>query len=248
MTICHSKNTMKEFEDLNFDELMDEGFSIVAEEINMDEEVDLPKNLGQQIFPILPVRNMVMFPKVVIPITAGREKSIKLLEEAQKNNEFIGIISQKNSNIENPNENDLYRTGTLAKIIKIIKLPEGNITAITRGFQRFTIKNFTESQPYFRAEITRLKEAAPKKTEEYNALLENIKDLALKIVDLDPNIPTAANFAIKNMSNKEDLLNFICSNANFSSEEKQKLLEEKSLMNRAQKCYELMHNDFRKHE
>ena len=83
MTICHSKYTMKEFEDLNFDELMDEGFSIVAEEINMDEEVDLPKNLGQQIFPILPVRNMVMFPKVVIPVTAGREKSIKLLEEAQ---------------------------------------------------------------------------------------------------------------------------------------------------------------------
>lgn len=218
---------MKEFEDFNFDEIMDEGFSIVAEEINMDNEVELSENSEQTIFPILPVRNMVMFPKVVIPITAGREKSIKLLEEAQKNNEYIGILSQNNSSIENPTEEDLYKVGTLAKIIKIIKLPEGNVTAITRGFQRFTIKKFTESKPYFKAEISKLKEVNSKKTEEYAALLENIKDLALKIVDLDPNIPNAANFAIKNMSDNEDLLNFICTNANFSSAEKQKLLEEK---------------------
>lgn len=239
---------MTEFDDLNFDEIMDDGFSIVAEEINISDIMDIPQDIEQKTFPILPVRNMVMFPKVVIPITAGREMSIKLLEEAQKNNEFIGILSQNNSSIENPTENDLYKTGTLAKIIKIIKLPEGNVTAITRGFQRFTVKNFTETKPYFRAEVTKLKEVASKKTEEYSALLENIKDLALKIVDLDPNIPSAANFAIKNMSDNEDLLNFICSNANFSLSHKQKLLEEKSLMNRAQKCYELMHDDFRKLE
>ncbi|MBU8883409.1 endopeptidase La [Kaistella sp. DKR-2] len=239
---------MTEFDDLNFDEIMDDGFSIVAEEINISDIMDIPQDIEQKIFPILPVRNMVMFPKVVIPITAGREMSIKLLEEAQKNNEFIGILSQNNSSIENPTENDLYKTGTLAKIIKIIKLPEGNVTAITRGFQRFTVKKFTETKPYFRAEVTKLKEVASKKTEEYSALLENIKDLALKIVDLDPNIPSAANFAIKNMSDNEDLLNFICSNANFSLSHKQKLLEEKSLMNRAQKCYELMHDDFRKLE
>ncbi|MCB4234224.1 LON peptidase substrate-binding domain-containing protein [Kaistella anthropi] len=219
---------MKEFEDFNFDEIMDEGFSIVAEEINMDNDVDLSENSEQKIFPILPVRNMVMFPKVVIPITAKREKSIKLLEEAQKNNEYIGILSQNNSSIEDPTEDDLYKTGTLAKIIKIIKLPEGNVTAITRGFQRFTVKKFTESKPYFKAEISKLKEVNSKKPEEYAALIENIKDLALKIVDLDPNIPNAANFAIKNMSDNEDLLNFICTNANFSSAEKQKLLEEKT--------------------
>ncbi|MGZ5263665.1 MAG: LON peptidase substrate-binding domain-containing protein, partial [Kaistella sp.] len=187
-------------------------------------------------------------PKVVIPITAGREMSIRLLQEAQKNNEYIGIISQNNSNIENPTESDLYKTGTLAKIIKIIKLPEGNVTAITRGFQRFTIKNMVEAKPYFRAEITKLKDVVSKKTEEYAALLENIKDMALKIVDLDPNIPSDANFAIKNMSDNEDLLNFICTNANFTSAEKQKLLEEKNLMNRAQKCYELMHDEYRKLE
>ena len=133
---------MTEFDDINFDEIITDGFSIVAEEINLS-EMDQPNSSEQKIFPILPVRNMVMFPKVVIPITAGREMSIRLLEEAQKNNEFIGIVSQNNSSIENPTENDLYKTGTLAKIIKIIKLPEGNITAITRGFQRFTVKNFT---------------------------------------------------------------------------------------------------------
>jgi ATP-dependent Lon protease len=239
---------MTEFEEIAFEEIMDDGFSIVAEEINISEILDLTKNDEQKTFPILPVRNMVMFPKVVIPITAGREMSIQLLEEAQKNNEFIGIVSQNNSFIENPTEKDLYLVGTLAKIIKIIKLPEGNITAITRGFQRFKIKNFTNSKPYFKAEITKLKDVNSKKVEEYNALLENIKDLAIKIIDLDPNIPNAANFAIKNMNDNEDLLNFICTNANFSSIEKQKLLEEKSLIVRAQKCYELMHDDFRKLE
>ena len=145
---------MTEFEDIAFDEIMDDGFSIVAEEINISDILDLTKNDEQKIFPILPVRNMVMFPKVVIPITAGREMSIQLLEEAQKNNDLIGIVSQNNSSIENPTEKDLYLVGTLAKIIKIIKLPEGNITAITRGFQRFKIKNFTNSKPYFKAEIS----------------------------------------------------------------------------------------------
>ena len=100
---------MTEFDDINFDEIITDGFSIVAEEINLS-EMDQPNSSEQKIFPILPVRNMVMFPKVVIPITAGREMSIRLLEEAQKNNEFIGIVSQNNSNIESPTENDLYKT------------------------------------------------------------------------------------------------------------------------------------------
>ncbi len=239
---------MTEFEDISFDEMMSDGFSIVAEEINLNDFNETEENKEQKIFPILPVRNMVMFPKVVIPITAGREMSIKLLEEAQRNNEFIGILSQNNSTIDQPTFKDLYQIGTLAKIVKIIKLPDGNTTAITRGFQRFKIKNFTTAKPYFKAEITKLKEVSTKKTEEYNALLENIKDLALKIIEIDPNIPNAANFAIKNMSDHEDLLNFICTNANFPYASKQKLLEEKSLMTRAEKCYELMHDDFRKLE
>ncbi|MCE3074947.1 endopeptidase La [Chryseobacterium gwangjuense] len=239
---------MIEFEDMSLEEMIGDGFDIVAEEINLSDLSETEKNSGQKIFPILPVRNMVMFPNVVIPITAGRKTSIQLLEEAQKNGDFIGIVSQKNSELESPTEKDFYHTGTLAKIIKIIKLPEGNITAITKGFHRFKIKKMIEAQPYFKAEISKLKDSKPKNKEEYEALLENVKDLALKIIELDPNIPNAANFAIKNIGNNDDLLNFICTNASFPSVEKQKLLEEKNLMARANKCYELMHEDFRKLE
>lgn len=239
---------MNEIENISFDEILGDGFSIVAEEIDLGDFMESAENAAQESFPILPVRNMVMFPKVVIPITAGREMSIKLLQEAQQNNELIGVLSQNNSLVENPSEKDLYTVGTLAKIIKIIKLPEGNITAITRGVSRFKIKNYTSTKPFFKAEIVKLKDVATKKKEEYEALLENIKDLALKIIELDPAIPSAANFAVKNMDGGEDLLNFICTNANFPSEEKQKLLEEKSLLIRAQKCYELMHDDYRKLE
>ncbi|CAM2782892.1 endopeptidase La [Chryseobacterium flavum] len=239
---------MTEFEDISLEEMISDGFDIVAEEINLSDFSETDKNSEQKIFPILPVRNMVMFPNVVIPITAGRKTSIQLLEEAQKNGDFIGIVSQKNSDQEQPSEKDIYLTGTLAKIIKIIRLPEGNITAITKGFHRFKIKKITETQPYFKAEISKLKDTKPKNQEEYEALLENIKDLALKIIELDPNIPNAANFAIKNINNNDDLLNFICTNASFPSVEKQKLLEEKSTMERANKCYEMMHEDFRKLE
>ncbi|MFY1047944.1 endopeptidase La [Chryseobacterium sp. GP-SGM7] len=240
---------MTEFEDINFEDILGDGFNIVAEEINLsDLNVDNEKSSDQDIFPILPVRNMVMFPNVVIPITAGRKTSIQLLEEAQQNGDYIGIVSQKNSDIEQPTEKDLYQTGTLAKIIKIIKLPEGNITAITKGFHRFKIKKIVDFKPYFKAEITKLKDIKAKNKEEYEALLENVKDLALKIIELDPNIPNAANFAIKNISNNDDLLNFISTNANFPYPEKQKLLEEKSLMQRANTCYEMMHEDFRKLE
>jgi len=239
---------MTEFEDISLEEMISDGFDIVTEEINLSDFSETDKNSEQKIFPILPVRNMVMFPNVVIPITAGRKTSIQLLEEAQKNGDFIGIVSQKNSDLEQPTEKDIYLTGTLAKIIKIIKLPEGNITAITKGFHRFKIKKIVDLQPYFKAEISKLKDSKPKNQEEYEALLENIKELALKIIELDPNIPNAANFAIKNINNNDDLLNFICTNSSFPSVEKQKLLEEKSMMERAKKCYEMMHEDFRKLE
>jgi ATP-dependent Lon protease len=239
---------MKDFEEISFEEIMEDGFNIVTQELDISGLMETSENRDQKIFPILPVRHMVMFPKVVVPITAGREMSIQLLQEAQRNNEFIGILSQRNSTLENPTQEDMYQVGTLAKILKIIKLPEGNVTAITKGFGRFKIKNYTESKPYFKAEITKLKDVSSKKEEEYNALLENIKDLGLKIIELDPNIPNAATFALKNMTDNEDLLNFICTNGSFSFIDKQKLLEEKSLMNRAVHCYELMHDDYRKLE
>lgn len=232
-------------EQMEFDDILDDGFSLVAEEINLKDFDETELNTSQTVFPILPVRNMVMFPKVIVPITAGRKNSIKLLEEAQQSGEFIGIISQKNANVDNPAQEDLYQIGTYAKILKIIKLPEGNITAITKGFGRFKTKQFVETEPYYKAEITKLKDTSARNREEFEALIENIKDLAEKIIALDPGIPNAANFAIKNIQGLEELLNFICANANFNASKKQNLLEEKNLLKRAQTCYEMMHDDFR---
>ncbi|MCC2590629.1 endopeptidase La [Chryseobacterium sp. MFBS3-17] len=236
---------MKDFEDMDFNDILDDGFSLVTEEISLDDLHETEVNHDQVLFPILPVRNMVMFPKVVIPITAGRKNSIKLLEEAQQNGEYIGIISQRKPTEESPEIKDLYETGTYAKIIKIIKLPEGNITAITKGFGRFKTKKYVQSEPYYKAEILKLKEVNPRDKDQFAAVIENIKDLAQKIIELDPGIPNAANFAIKNINGNEDLLNFICVNANFNPAKKQSLLEEKNLLKRAEKCYEMMHDDFR---
>ncbi len=236
---------MKEFEDMDFDDILDDGFSLVAEDLNLNDFEETKENNEQKIFPILPVRNMVMFPKVVVPITAGRKNSIQLLEEAQQSGDFIGIVSQRNSTEDNPAQDDLYEIGTYAKIVKIIKLPEGNVTAITKGFGRFKTKKVIQSKPYFKAEITKLKDTPSKNAEQFEALIENIKDLAQKIIALDPGIPNAANFAIKNIHGQEDLLNFICANANFSANKKQSLLSEKSLLKRAESCYEMMHDDFR---
>lgn len=237
---------MNEFENLEFDNLMEGDFNIVADEVEFSDADDKRNSKNKEEFAILPVRNMVMFPKVVIPITAGREQSKRLLEEAHRNGDIIGIVTQKNGMLESPSEGDLHSIGTLARIIKIITLPEGNITAITRGVQRFKIKDFVSTSPYFKAKLQLLKDSSTRNKEEFEALLENIKELALKIIQLDPNIPNAANFAINNLNDHEDLLNFICTNGNFEIEEKQRLLEEKSLMKRAQNCYELMHEDFRK--
>lgn len=240
---------MMDFEDIDFEDMIGDAFGIVTEEIDLSEKPEeRKKNLVQKKFPILPVRNMVMFPQVIIPITAGREQSKQLLEEAQKSGDLIGILSQNNASIENPEEQDLYTTGTIAKVLKIIKLPDGNTTAITRGIEKFKIKKFLNKTPYFSAEISKIKETNPKSQEEFEALLANIKQLALQIIKLDPQIPSAANFAINNLNETDDLLNFICSNASFAFEEKQALLEEKRVMQRAEKCYELLHQDFRKLE
>lgn len=236
---------MTEFENMNFEEMLDEGLGIIAEEINFSDIDNEENHQSQDLFPILPVRNMVMFPSVVTPITAGREKSKKLLEDAHKENKFIGIICQKNPNEENPTEKDLYIIGTLAKIIKIIKLPEGNITAITRGYYRFKIKKMVSNEPYFIAKIITQKDFKPKDKEEFLALMDNIKDLAEKIINIDPNIPNAAQFALKNIEGEEELLNFVSANGNFSSDKKQKLLDEKTLIGRANALYEMMHDDYR---
>ncbi|MEL5901175.1 endopeptidase La [Elizabethkingia anophelis subsp. anophelis] len=238
---------MSDKEILEIEDFLEEGFNIIEEEIKDGIDKETEKN--QKIFPLLAVRNIVLFPKVIMPITAGREKSIKLLQEAHKQGKLIAVVSQKNASEEEPTPSSLNTVGTLGKILKIINLPEGNITAIIKGVDRCKVKKILTEEPYFTTEITRLKDTEVKKDkQEFAALIDNIKDISLRIIEIDPNIPNAANFAVKNITGEVDLLNFICSNASFSTETKQDLLEIKDLYQRAARCYELLSEDLQKIE
>ncbi|OBS11710.1 endopeptidase La [Elizabethkingia miricola] len=238
---------MSDKEILEIEDFLEDGFNIIEEEIK--DSIDKETEKNQKIFPLLAVRNIVLFPKVIMPITAGREKSIKLLQEAHKQGKLIAVVSQKNASEEEPTPSSLNTIGTLGKILKIINLPEGNITAIIKGVDRCKVKKMLTEEPYFTTEITRLKDTEVKKDkQEFAALIDNIKDISLRIIEIDPNIPNAANFAVKNITGEADLLNFICSNASFPTETKQQLLEIKDLYQRAAKCYELLSEDFQKIE
>ncbi|MCT4062954.1 endopeptidase La [Elizabethkingia anophelis] len=238
---------MSDKEILEIEDFLEEGFNIIEEEIKDGIDKETEKN--QKIFPLLAVRNIVLFPKVIMPITAGREKSIKLLQDAHKQGKLIAVVSQKNASEEEPTPSSLNTVGTLGKILKIINLPEGNITAIIKGVDRCKVKKILTEEPYFTTEITRLKDTEVKKDkQEFAALIDNIKDISLRIIEIDPNIPNAANFAVKNITGEADLLNFICSNASFSTQTKQDLLEIKDLYQRAARCYELLSEDLQKIE
>lgn len=231
---------------MELDDFLEEGFSIIEHDIKDNEKIKTEK--GQKEYPLLAVRNLVMFPGVIMPITAGREKSIKLLREAHQAGKLVGIISQKNAEDEEPKISDLNNIGTLGKILKIIELPEGTITAIIKGTERFKIKKIVADTPYYITEITRQKDVQPSEelSQEFSALIDNIKDVSLKIIEIDPNIPNAATFAIKNISGELDLLHFVCTNANFSNQMKQSLLEIKDVFKRAEACYGKLMEDFQK--
>ncbi len=165
------------------------------------------------ILPILPLRNTVLFPGVVIPITVGRDKSIKLIKDANKKDKTIGVLSQKDSLIEDPKIKDLSITGTVAKILRVFRMPDGNTTVIIQGQKRFDIKNFIQESPYFKAVVTSFHELKPKKGDKkFSALVESVKDMALQIIKDSPNIPSEASFAIKNIESNSFLVNFVASN------------------------------------
>ena len=187
-----------------------------------------------EILPILPLKNTVLFPGVVIPITVGRDKSIKLVKEAYKAKNLIGVISQKDSSIEDPSFDDLNKIGTVALILKILQMPDGNTTVIIQGKKRFELKELVSTEPYFTAKVVSFEKPIPPVIDDkFNALISSLKDLSFQIIQQSPNIPSEAAFAVKNIESPAFLVNFISSNLNIDVNEKQKLLEIISLTERA---------------
>lgn len=183
---------------------------------------------------ILPLRNTVLFPGVVIPITVGRDKSINLVKDAYKGDKTIGVVSQKDDSIEDPSLDDLNKIGTVAHIIKMLRMPDGNTTVIIQGKKRFELGEAIQVEPYIKAKITAFNETRPiKDDQEFVALVSSLKDLATQIIKQSPHIPTEANFALRNIESPSFLINFISSNMNAPVADKQKMLEVADLKERA---------------
>ncbi len=184
--------------------------------------------------PILPLRNTVLFPGVVIPITVGRDRSIKLIQEVYRGNRTLGVLSQKDSEIEEPNPEDLNKVGTIATIIRMLRMPDGSTTAVIQGKKRFEMIEIVRTDPYFTAKVKEFTEQRPEKGDKtFEALVSSLKDLATNIIKASPHIPTEASFAIKNIDSPSFLVNFISSNMNAEVAEKQRMLEVADLRERA---------------
>lgn len=207
--------------------------------ITSEEEKNINKETYPEELPILPLRNNVLFPGVVIPITVGRDKSIKLIQESNRGNKIIGVVSQKNHQEEAPEFEDLNKIGTVAQIVRLLKMPDGSSTVIIQGKRRFEILQETGSEPYFKARVKVLPEAIiDKKNKELNVMFKSIKDLALQIIKDSPNIPSEAQFAIGNIDSPTFLVNFISSNMNADVAKKQEMLEELDIKKRVLKVLE----------
>ena len=219
---------------------IDEDSELIPLMTSDDEEAISKESLPDSL-PILPLKNTVMFPGVVIPITASRDKSIKLIKDSNVSDKLIGVVSQIDSKVQSPSLSDIHPTGTVAKILRVLKMPDGNVTVIIQGKKRFSIEQIVTEEPYIKAKIKEIQELKPEKNnKEFNATIESIKDIALKIIDENPNIPSEASFAIKNIQSDSFLVNFVCSNMNLSVSEKYKILKTSDLNERALMCLKQM--------
>jgi ATP-dependent Lon protease len=220
------------FDDISLQNIMDEDTEFIPLMSSEDEEKMNNEEIPDEL-PIMPLRNTVLFPGVVIPITVGRDKSIALIKDVYKGSKTLGVVAQKDDNVENPDINDVYKIGTVAHIIKMFQMPDGNTTVIIQGKRPFELIEFTQTEPYIKARVKKLPVPKIPTTKSFEALVASIKDLAARIVELSPNIPSEANFALKNIESPVFLINFIASNMNAGVEDKQKLLQENDITKRA---------------
>ena len=212
-----------------------------------EDEEELKKESLPASVPILPLRNTVLFPGVVIPITAGRDKSIQLIKDANKGSKVIGVVAQQDPDEENPIAKDLYPLGTVAQILRVLKMPDGNTTVIIQGKKRFEIDEILIEDPYFTAKISEVNESFEDiNNEEFLAIIDSIKEKALQIIQENPNLPSEASFAIKNIQSPSFLINFVSSNLNIGVVEKQSILAMESLKDRALACLKQMDLEYQK--
>lgn len=208
--------------------------------MSQEDEDEMNKEDTPEILAILPLRNTVLFPGVVIPITVGRDKSIKLIKEAYKGNKIIGVVSQKDVSVEDPTFEQLNKVGTVAHIIKMLQMPDGNTTVIIQGKQRFSLIEEVQSEPYIKVSIKKFEETKFKKDKEFKALVASIREMSSQIIQLSPNIPSEAALALKNIESTSFLVNFISSNMNADVKDKQKMLEMDNLKQRTLMVMDLL--------
>lgn len=226
------------FEYLNSDKDKNPELIPIITDTNLDE---IDSDSIPDAIPILPLRNTVLFPGVVIPLTVGRDRSYKLIRDIQRNTKLFGALTQKDAQQEDPEPQDLYNVGTVAQIIKVIEMPDDTISVIIQGKSRFMIENYLQQEPYYTAKIKlSLDEKTHADDKNFAAIISSLKELSLKIVKLSSAIPHEVSFALKNIENSSFLINFISSNSDISPEEKQKLLEVDSIQERAIQLLEIL--------
>ena len=235
-----NKRDNKEFDDMGLvPELFDgkhQVIPIISGGDDTIEEVNIPESL-----PILTLRSSVIFPGSVTPITVGRPKSIALVRAVESGDGLLGAVLQVDSAVENPQPKDMHKIGTSARILKILEMPNGNLTVILNGLEKIEVGEYISTQPYFRATVTPIKDSTPDPNSvEFTAIVDSIKEVALNIINISPAMPKEAAFAIKNLDSNRAIINFICSNMELTDDDRQQLLEAPGLMARSRRLLEIL--------
>ena len=242
-----SKPIFSSLDNLSLQDIHAEGELIPLMTTEDEEALEL-EDLPEAV-PILPLKNTVLFPGVVIPITVGRDKSIQLIKDANKGDKVIGVVAQKDQSVEDPSVLDVYALGTVAQILRVLTMPDGNTTIIIQGKKRFEIEQVLTEEPYIKAKIKNVvEEKNLQDTSEFSAIVDSIKDLALKIIQESQNIPSEASFAIKNIQSHSFLIHFVSSNMSLTVKEKQGILSTPNLKERALLCLQHMNVEYQKLE
>ena len=228
-----SKSKILTLDSLSLSNILNEDSELIPLMTPEDEEI-INKEDIPEILSILPLRNTVLFPGVVIPITAGRDKSIQLINDANKGDKVIGVVAQRDEDIEDPTSEDIYKTGVVAQILRVLKMPDGNTTVIIQGKKRFEINELIQEQPYLKAKVQEaIEDKDVDDPKEFSAIIDSVKEQALEVIKENPMLPTEASFAIKNIQSDSFLVNFISSNMELSVMQKQVVLEKDNLKERA---------------